>query len=286
MAGWNSAGVLASAIGGVVLLGIFALVESRSRDALMPLRMFGNRNLATGVVVASLFMATFGTLLYFITVYFQNVHGYSALRTGLAYLPPMVGGFAGSMLGGRLATRFGVRPTLIVSLAVGAVAVVLLAISMSTDAGYLAVAPSFVLLSIPQGVIYTTVFAASATDVAPAEQGVAGAMVSTGQQIGYAMGLAVLVAVANVGVGQRPSRPRAAARGQQRAPARGICLRGRNRADPARRDQFHHSETTSRGFVLAGRQRRADKPLPQFRLGIPDTLRIYKHDRSESRRNI
>jgi EmrB/QacA subfamily drug resistance transporter len=201
VAGWNSAGVLASAIGGVVLLGIFALVESRSRDALMPLRIFGNRNLATGVVVASLFMATFGTLLYFITVYFQNVQGYSALRTGLAYLPPMVGGFAGSMLGGRLATRFGVRPTLIVSLAVGAVAVVLLAMSLSTHAGYLAVAPSFVLLSIPQGVIYTTVFAASATDVAPAEQGVAGAMVSTGQQIGYAMGLAVLVAVANVGVG-------------------------------------------------------------------------------------
>jgi EmrB/QacA subfamily drug resistance transporter len=200
VAGWNSAGVLASTIGGLLLLGIFVLVESRSRDALMPLRMFGNRNLATGVVVASLFMATFGTLLYFITVYFQNVHGYSALRTGLAYLPPMVGGFAGSMLGGRLATRFGVRPTLIVSLAVGAVAVVLLGISLSAHASYLAVAPSFVLLSIPQGVIYTTVFAASATDVAPAEQGVAGAMVSTGQQIGYAMGLAALVAVASAGV--------------------------------------------------------------------------------------
>ncbi len=201
VAGWTSGGVLASAIGGIVLLTVFVLVESRSRDALLPLRMFGNRNLATGVVVASLFMATFGTLLYFITVYFQDVHGYSALRTGMAYLPPMVGGFAGSMLGGRLATRFGVRPTLIVSLAVGAVAVVLLGISLSPDASYLAVAPSFVLLSIPQGVVYTTVFAASATDVAPAEQGVAGAMVSTGQQIGYAMGLAALVAVATIGVG-------------------------------------------------------------------------------------
>jgi len=61
------------------------------------------------------------------------------------------------------------------------------------------VAPALIILNIPQGVVFTTMFAASANDVDAAEQGVAGGMVSTGQQVGYAVGLAILVAVSNTG---------------------------------------------------------------------------------------
>jgi len=103
------------------------------------------------------------------------------------------------MAGGRLAARYGVRPTLITSLAVGALAVLWLGLSMSSTASYLVVAPALIILNIPQGVVFTTMFAASANDVAAAEQGVAGGMVSTGQQVGYAVGLAILVAVSNTG---------------------------------------------------------------------------------------
>ena len=67
----------------------------------MPLRLLGIRNLRTGVAVITLFAATFGPLLYVETVYFQEVHGYSALQTGLAYLVPTVAIFVGANLGGR-----------------------------------------------------------------------------------------------------------------------------------------------------------------------------------------
>jgi EmrB/QacA subfamily drug resistance transporter len=197
--GWTSPAVLASAVVGVLVLVVFVLIEARSADPLMPLRLYRNRDLSTGMAVAALFMATFGTLLYFLTVYFQTVHGYSALRTGLAYVAPMAAGFVGSMAGGRLAARYGVRPTLITGLAVGALAVLWLGLSMSSTASYLVVAPALIILNIPQGVVFTTMFAASANDVAATEQGVAGGMVSTGQQVGYAVGLAILVAVSNTG---------------------------------------------------------------------------------------
>ena len=56
----------------------FALIESRSRDPLLPPRLLANRNLATAVAIAFLFWATFGSVLYFLTLYFQDVHGYDA----------------------------------------------------------------------------------------------------------------------------------------------------------------------------------------------------------------
>jgi MFS family permease len=159
--------------------------------------LFANRDLSAGVAVTFLFMATFGTLLYFLTSYFQRVHGYSAWQTGVAFLVPMAAGFAGSMAGGRLATRFGVRTTMTTSLAVGAAGTVATAFAMTADGSYLALVPGLVVLSVCQGVVFTTMFAAAATGVEAHEQGVASGVVSTGQQVGAAVGLALLVAVAN-----------------------------------------------------------------------------------------
>ncbi|MGW1991587.1 MFS transporter [Embleya sp. NPDC001921] len=119
--GWTSPLVAAGGALGVGLLVVFVVAEGRDPDALMPPRLLRDRSLCTGMAVAFLFMATLGTLPYFLTVYFQGVHGYSALRTGFAYLVPMGGGLIGSLLGGRSATRLGVRSTLPASLAVSAV---------------------------------------------------------------------------------------------------------------------------------------------------------------------
>ncbi|MEV6648466.1 MFS transporter [Amycolatopsis sp. NPDC051371] len=115
--GWTSAVVLGAAFAGAGLLAAFAVIERRGRDPLLPLRLLRERNLGTGVVVTFLYMGTFGTLLYFLTAYFQGVHGYSALATGLAFGVPMVAIAAGSQAAGRLATRYGMRPTLVASLA-------------------------------------------------------------------------------------------------------------------------------------------------------------------------
>ncbi|WP_020551114.1 MFS transporter [Embleya scabrispora] len=187
----------------LALPAVFLIVEGRDPDALMPLRLLRSRDLGTGMTVAFLFMATLGTLPYFLTVYFQGVHGYSALRTGFAFLVPMGGGLLGSLLGGRSATRFGVRSTLLVSLTVSAIGVVATGLGMSAGASYLDLVPGLVVFGLGQGVVYTTMFAAAATGVPGHEQGIASGMASTGRQIGGAMGLAVLVAIANSGTDGR-----------------------------------------------------------------------------------
>ncbi|MEV6931646.1 MFS transporter [Dactylosporangium sp. NPDC051485] len=197
--GWTSPALLAAAAGGVALLAVFITVEARTASPLMPLRLFRNRNLSTGVSLTLLFMATFGTLLYFLTVHFQRVLGYSALQTGLAYVVPMAAGAAGSLAGGRLAYRFGNRPTLVVSLTVGAAATVALGLGIGAGGSYLALLPSMVVLNVAQGVVFTTMFAAATTGTALFDQGIASGIVSTGQQVGSAVGLAALVAVANAG---------------------------------------------------------------------------------------
>ncbi len=199
VSGWASAPVLTCAVVGLGLVAAFLVIESRSADPLMPLRLFRNRNLSTGVAVTFLFMATFGTLLYFLTVYFQTVHGYDALDTGVAFLIPMACGFAGSMAGGRLATRFGVRATLVTSFVLGAAGTAVMGLAMGPHASYLALLPGLIVLSLCQGVIFTTMFAAASTGVDPYDQGIASGIVSTGQQVGSAVGLAVLVAIANSG---------------------------------------------------------------------------------------
>ena len=78
--GWSSPAILASAAAGLMLLAAFVIVERRSPDPLVPLRLLANRNLTVAVAIAFLFWATFGSVLYFLTLYFQDVHGYDALR--------------------------------------------------------------------------------------------------------------------------------------------------------------------------------------------------------------
>ncbi|MET7301893.1 MFS transporter [Embleya sp. NPDC005575] len=163
--GWTNP--LAGAGLGVALLTVFLLAEGRNPDALMPLRLLRSRNLGTGMTVTFLFMATLGTLPYFLTVYFQGVQGYGALRTGFAFLVPMGSGLLGSLLGGRLATRFGVRSTLLVSLTVSAVGVAATGPGISANASYLDLVPGLVVFGLGQGVVYTTMFAAAATGVRP-----------------------------------------------------------------------------------------------------------------------
>ncbi len=197
--GWDSLAVVAAAVAGVVALGAFALVERRSRDPLVPPRLLANRNLATGVAIAFLFSATFGSVLYFLTLYFQDARGYDALETGVGFLLPTALVVAGSALAGRIATRFGLRRTLIVALSIGALGALALGLAMSPNGSYAALIPGLILLSIGDGVVFTTMFIAAGTGVADREQGVASGLVSTSTSVGASVGLAVLVLIATSG---------------------------------------------------------------------------------------
>jgi EmrB/QacA subfamily drug resistance transporter len=197
--GWTSPGILASFVAAALLLGALVMIERRSRDPLVPPRLVTNRNLATASAIAFLFTATFGSVLYFLTLYFQNVHGYDALETGIGFLLPTGFVLAGSALAGRLVTRCGLRASLVAALATGAVGALALGLAISPDGSYTALVPGLILLSIADGLVFTTMFIAAGTGVADGEQGVASAIATTSAAVGAAVGLAVLVLVANSG---------------------------------------------------------------------------------------
>jgi len=197
--GWSAPAVLGAAIGGVLMLAAFAIVERRSADPLLPPRLLANRNLVTAAVIAFLFWATFGSVLYFLTLYLQDVHGYDALQTGAAFLVPTAVVVTGSTLAGRLVTRCGLRRTLVGALAVGALGALLLGLSMSPSGSYGDLVPGLILLSIGDGVVFTAMFIAAGTGVADRDQGVASSVASTSTSVGAAVGLALLVLVATSG---------------------------------------------------------------------------------------
>jgi MFS family permease len=197
--GWDSPGILVAAAAGLVLLTFFSLIERRSRDPLVPARLLANRVLTMALVIAFMFMATFGSALYFLSIYFQDVRGYDALEAGVGFLLPTGVVVAGSALAGRAVTRFGIKRTLVTALTVGAIGAVAVGLAVSPDGSYTMLIPGLIALSIGDGVVFTTMFIAASTGVTDREQGVASGIVSTSSGIGAVVGLAVLVLVANSG---------------------------------------------------------------------------------------
>ncbi|WP_433211770.1 MFS transporter [Microtetraspora malaysiensis] len=193
--GWTSGPTLTALLGGIVLIGVFVAIEARTAHPLMPLSLFGNRSLVTAMGITFIFMGTFGAQYYFFTVYLQNVHAYSAMATGLAFLPAALTGMVGTKASEKMLGRVGIRPTIVTGMLLGSAGMALLALAMSPTGGYAILLPGVILLSLGQGLAWTAMFAAAATGVAAHQQGIASAMASTTQQIGGAVGLALLIAV-------------------------------------------------------------------------------------------
>lgn len=199
--GWTAPLVLGAFALSLIFLIAFTLIEARAADPLMPLRLFRNRNLVSAMTITFLYMGTFGALPYFLTVLFQTVHGFTVLQTGLAFLLPSLAIAAGTQIGERLATRLSIRTTLVGGMIVGAVGTVLLAPGASVNASYGAIVPGMILSGIGQGIVWTGMWIAAATGVDQDEQGIASGMASTTLSVGNAIGLAVLIGIANRHVG-------------------------------------------------------------------------------------
>jgi MFS family permease len=106
-------------------------------------------------------------VLYVLTLYLQDVRGYDALETGLAFLLPTAVVVVGSAVAGPLATRFGLRRTLIAALTIGALGALALGAAMSSDGSYAALLPGLIALSIGDGVVFTAMFIVAGTGVRP-----------------------------------------------------------------------------------------------------------------------
>lgn len=199
--GWTSLQGMGSIIVGVLLLVGFVVVEARTREPLAPLRLILNRSQGPTMIVAFLFMCTLATAFYIFTTYLQPVLGYSPLKAGMAFLPlAITTSMGGGIASTALLDRVGLRMTLAVGCFFNGIGVGALALGMSEGGSYWALVPGIIIWGFAGGMAFTAVFTASGAGVAPHEQGVASALVSTSQQIGGAMGLAALVAVANAGL--------------------------------------------------------------------------------------
>ena len=205
--GWRATSIVTSLVLSMVMLLAFAVIESRSRDPLMPVRLFGNRSLVTGMTITFIYMGTFGALPYFLTVLFQSVHGYTALQTGLAFIVPSVAIFTGTQLGARLANKLSTRGTLVAGSLIGIAGTLAMASAAYVGAGYALIVPGLVISGIGQGIVWTAMWIAASSGVAHHEQGIASGMASTTLNVGNAIGLAVLVALANAGLSGLTGEP-------------------------------------------------------------------------------
>ncbi|MDB6002953.1 MAG: major facilitator superfamily 1 [Rhizobacter sp.] len=190
--GWGSARTLIEVAAGLVLLGLFVAVERHAPSPLVPLRLLRNRTVGGGILVTAAFMSSFGTQLFFLTLYLQQVLGESPLEAGLRFLPLVLSIVIGNQLGGRLVERLGIARTLAAGMAFGAVGLALyLRLAPTGSEGVLLA--GMLLAGLGQGVAFTTMYVAVGTGVTAGEQGMASAIASSAQQIGGSVGLAALV---------------------------------------------------------------------------------------------
>src|SRR5262245_31991079 len=199
--GWWSFGTSGILLVGLALWAASILIEKRSHDPLLPFAMLRNPWLTLALIVACLFMATFGALLYFLSIFFQDVLRYNALETGLAFLIPTTVVVVSSAIAGRVATALGLRTTMIIALGVGVLGALAIGFAVTPHTSFFALVPGLVAVSVGDGAMFTTMFIAAATGMPDRQQGVASGIVSTGSGIGAVVGLALLVLIANLGTG-------------------------------------------------------------------------------------
>jgi EmrB/QacA subfamily drug resistance transporter len=197
-AGWTSTQTLGLGAVAILLLGAFVAVESRSRQPLVPFSIFKLRSLRGSNIVGLLIGMSLFAMFFFISLYLQQVLGYSALKTGLAYLPLAL--FIIFSAGGasQLVTRMGFKPTLIIGLLFVAAGLYWFSHVSEPGGTYLGdvLFPSL-LAAVGLGLAFVAVTIGAVTGTKPDEAGLASGLINTSQQVGGALGLAILSSIAN-----------------------------------------------------------------------------------------
>ena len=195
--GWGDALTISMFVASAVLLLSFVLVESRVKAPLLPLRVVRDRN--RGGIYLSLGLAIIGMfgLFLFLTYYLQIVQGYSPVKTGFAFLPMVAGMITGStQIGARLMTRVRARFLMGPGFLVAGRGMLLLT-QLEIGSSYTTLLlPAMVLLGLGMGTAFMPAMSLATTGVEPRDAGVASAMVNTSQQVGGAIGTALLNTIA------------------------------------------------------------------------------------------
>jgi EmrB/QacA subfamily drug resistance transporter len=193
---WGDTKVIGPLAASVVLLVTFGIIEVRSTHALVPMRVLRSRD-RTGAYLISLCVGTalFG-MFFFLTVFVQDVWGYSPLRTGIAYLPMVLTIMAASAIASRLVARIGARPLMLAGSVIATGGLFWLS-RLNEGSHYVSglMGPMMV-TALGLGLIFVPLSLVALAKVADHDAGVASSLLNTGQQVGGSIGLAVLGTVA------------------------------------------------------------------------------------------
>jgi predicted MFS family arabinose efflux permease len=195
-AGWGSAKIVGLLALSVLLLAAFVVIEQRSEAPLVPFRIFRLRTLTGANVVGLLLGASLFSMFFFISLYMQQVLGYSPIHAGLSYLPLAITIIVAAGLGGQLVTRFGFKPILAAGMLLVALGLAWFS-RITANGSFVAdiLGPSL-LAAMGLGFGFVTSTIAAVSGVREHEQGLASGLINTSQQIGGALGLAVLSTIA------------------------------------------------------------------------------------------
>jgi EmrB/QacA subfamily drug resistance transporter len=191
--GWGATATIVALIASPLLLTSFVLIERRVKHPLLPLHIVWDR--ARGGSQASLFVTGAGifAVFLFLTYFLQLTLRFSPLKTGLAFLPlTVVLVITSTTVQTRVIQRTGVKPLVLLGMALGVVAMVLFAQLTPTSSYGSAVLPGLLITGVGMGCIFAPTFSAATLGVAPNEAGIASAMVNTSQQIGGSVGTSLL----------------------------------------------------------------------------------------------
>jgi EmrB/QacA subfamily drug resistance transporter len=194
--GWTSARTILAFVGSAVLMAAFLLVETRSTWPLVPLNFFRKRTpTAANIVGFGLGTMVFG-MFYLLSLYMQQVLGFSAIKTGVGYLAVALTAIGASGVAQALVTRVGVKPVLTTGLALIGGGLVWFT-QISVDGTYLAdLLGGFLMIGVGLGFSFVPISIAALSGIERQEAGLASGLINTSQQIGGALGIAILTTVA------------------------------------------------------------------------------------------
>lgn len=195
--GWGSTQTILTLGGAALLLAAFVAIELRSRAPLVPFSIFRIRTISGANVVGLLVGASLFSMFFFISLYMQQVLGYSAIKAGVSYLPLAVTIILSAGIASQLVTKVGFKPILAAGMALIAAGLLWFS-QISVDGGFLTdiLGPSL-LAAAGLGFAFVPVTIAAVSGVPDHEQGLASGLINTSQQVGGALGLAILAAVSS-----------------------------------------------------------------------------------------
>ena len=194
--GWGSGEVIGILAASAVLHAAFVVIEHRSKEPLLRLGIFRIRSLRSANIVMLLVASGLFAMFFFNTLYVQNVLGYSALKAGLAFVPFTAGIIVGSVLSQSLIPRLGARDVPVIGLVLGVLGM-LAFLRLEPGGSYLTdLLPGILLASIGMGLVFVPVTLIATSGLPPSDAGLASGIFNTSQQIGGALGLAVLSTLA------------------------------------------------------------------------------------------